>query len=101
MVGVVVLAAALSLLTACVAMGATRYAAPGGTGSDPCGNPTSPCSLYTAADVGAPGTTIANGDVVELAPGTYSETAGDLGAADFVNVNGAVTVRGEPGASRP
>lgn len=95
------LAAALSLLTACAAMGATRYAAPGGTGADPCADPTSPCSLYTAADSGAPGTTIGSGDVVELAPGAYSEAAGDLGANDYVNVNGGVTVRGEPGATRP
>jgi hypothetical protein len=98
---VLLLAAALTVLIAASASAATRYAAPGGTGSDPCADSADPCSIYTAADVGAPGTTIANGDVVELAPGTYSETAGDLGAADFVNVNGAVTVRGEPGAPRP
>jgi hypothetical protein len=92
---VLLLAAALSLLTACAAMGATRYAAPGGTGADPCADPNNACSIYTAADSTAPGTTIEAGDVVELLPGTYSETAGDLGPFDYVALQG-VTVRGTP-----
>jgi hypothetical protein len=98
---VLVLAAALSLLTACAAMGATRYAAPGGTGADPCASPAAPCNVYTAADQEAPGTTIEAGDVVELAPGTYSEAAGDLGADDNVTPPAGVVVRGEPGKPRP
>ena len=87
------LATVLSLSIVCVASAATRYAAPGGTGADPCADPNDACSLYTAADVAAPGTTIGAGDVVELLPGTYSETAGDLGPFDSVAVQG-ITVRG-------
>jgi len=98
--GVIVLMAALSLLIASAATAATRYAAPGGTGADPCADPNNACSLYTAADVSAPGTTIQAGDVVELLPGTYSEAAGDLGPFDSVAVNG-VTVRGASSESVP
>ena len=96
-----VLAAVLSLLTACAAMGATRYAAPGGDGADPCASPTDPCSIYTAAQYNAPGTTIEAGDVVELAPGTYSEAAEDLGPGDVVQPPSGVVVQGEPGKARP
>src|SRR5215218_4597726 len=97
---VLVLAAILSLLTACVATAATRYAAPSGTGIDPCENPAEPCNIYVAADYSAPATTLAAGDVIELAPGTYSDTAGDLGPNGYVAVQ-EVTVRGEPGKPRP
>jgi hypothetical protein len=96
-----VLAVVLVLGTAGAASAATRYAAPGGTGSDPCANPAAPCSIYTAADYNAPGTTLEAGDVVELAPGTYSEADGDLGPLDRVQPPPAVVVRGTPGAPRP
>jgi len=99
---VLVLAAALSLLTACTAMGATRYAAPGGTGKDPCANPSRPCSVYAAADGKVPGTTIEAGDVVELAPGIYhAENEGEFGEIAGVMLPQGVTVRGEPGKARP
>lgn len=99
---VFVLAAALSLLTACAAMGATRYAAPGGTGKDPCANPSRPCPVFTAADENARGTTIAAGDVVELAPGTYrAEDEGEWGELAGVRLPQGVTVRGAPGKARP
>jgi hypothetical protein len=96
---VLALAAMLSLTIACAASAATRYAAPGGTGVDPCADPNNACSLYAAADSTAPGTTIEAGDVIELLPGTYSEAAGDLGPFDYVALQG-VTVRGA-GQSMP
>src|SRR5689334_5200982 len=93
-------ATACLLLTASAATAATRYAAPGGTGADRCSDPNNACSLYTAADVTAPGTTVKAGDVIELLPGTYSEAAGDLGPFDSVAING-VTVRGASSESVP
>jgi hypothetical protein len=92
---------AFSLLCVASASADTRYAAPGGTGADPCAEPSDPCSIYTAADYAAPGTTLEAGDTVELAPGTYSEADGDLGPNDMVQPPPAVVVRGEPGAPRP
>lgn len=92
---------ALSLATACAASAATRYAAPGGTGADPCTDPADPCSIYTAADNGAPGTTLEAGDTVEVTPGTYSEADGDLGPSHVVQPAPGVLVRGEPGAPKP
>lgn len=92
----------LSLLLASGATAATRYAAPGGTGADPCANPARPCSVYTAAHENAPGTTIEAGDVVELAPGTYrAEEEGEFGYVPPVWLPEGVTVRGEPGKARP
>jgi len=97
-----VLAMALSLLAACAAMGATRYAAPGGTGKDPCANRAKPCSVYAAADKNAPGSTVEEGDVVELATGTYrAEDEGEFGELAGILLPQGVTVRGEPGKARP
>jgi len=93
------LAFVLALAAAVPASAGTRYAAPGGTGADPCASTAQPCSLYTAADQNAPGTTAAPGDVVEVAPGTYTED--DLGPNDSVQVAGGVTVRGRPGEPVP
>jgi hypothetical protein len=90
----------VSALPAASAVAATRYAAPGGTGADPCVE-AAPCLLYVAAAENAPGTTVASGDVVEVEPGTYSEAAGDLGPSDFIQLGAGVTVRGAPGAARP
>lgn len=96
------LAALLSLLLASMAMAATRYAAPGGTGKDPCANPERPCSVYTAAADGAPRSTIEAGDVVELAPGTYyAKEEGEFGYIPPVPLPEGVTLRGEPGEPRP
>lgn len=89
------------LLSVPLASAATRYAAPGGTGADPCADPSDPCSIYTAAHYAAPGTTLEAGDVVELAPGTYSEADGDLGPTDMIQPPPGVVVRGVPGAPRP
>ena len=97
-----VLPAALALLLASDATAATRYAAPGGTGMDPCANPSRPCSVYEAAEDGAPGTTIAAGDMIELAPGTYyAREEGEFGYIPPVHLPEGVTLRGEPGKPRP
>jgi hypothetical protein len=99
---VLVAAAVLSLAVAGTATAATRYAAPGGTGKDPCANPSRPCSVYTAAADGVPGTTIEAGDVVELAPGTYyAKEEGEFGYIPPVPLPKGVTLRGEPGKPRP
>jgi hypothetical protein len=96
-----VLLTVFALIAAPTASAATRHAAPGGTGADPCTDPAAPCSIYTAADYAAPGTTLEAGDVVELAPGTYSEADEDLGPSDRVQPPPGVVVRGTPGAPRP
>lgn len=97
-----ILAVALSLLFACAATAAIRYAAPGGTGVDPCVNPARPCSIFTAADWEAPRSTLKADDVVELAPGTYhAEIEGEFGYIATVTLPEGVTVRGEPGKARP
>lgn len=97
-----VLAAALSFTPVFTAAAATRYAAPGGTGKDPCADPARPCSVFTAADREAPRSTLRAGDVVELAPGTYyAEIEGDFGFIATVSLPEGVTVRGEPGKARP
>ena len=96
------LAAALSLLVASAAAAATRYAAPGGTGKDPCANPANPCPVDIAADRDVPRSTIDAGDVVELAPGTYyADHEGEFGLVPTVKLPEGVTVRGEPGKRRP
>jgi hypothetical protein len=94
------IAVGLTLLAGSAAA-ATRYAAPGGSGADPCADRADACSLYDAADVNAPGTTIAAGDVVELTPGIYSEAQGDLGPSGRVQLLEETTVRGEAGGQRP
>lgn len=100
--GIVLATAVLSLAVACTATAATRYAAPGGTGKDPCADPARPCSVYIAAEESRPGTTIEAGDVVELAPGTYyAKEEGDFGYIPPVHLPRGVTLRGEPGKPRP
>jgi hypothetical protein len=95
-------ALSLTIASAAAAAAATRYAAPGGTGADPCANPARPCSISTAADRYAPHTTIEAGDVVELAPGTYyAKVEGEFGYIPSVLLPAGVTVRGEPGKARP
>lgn len=100
-VGLAGMVALVALLIAAPAQAATRFAAPGGTGADPCANPATPCSIFTAADGGAPGTTVEAGDEVVLAPGEYSDTAGDLGPSEEVHLPAGISVHGEKGAERP
>jgi hypothetical protein len=100
-VGLAAMVAIVALLIAAPAQAATRFAAPGGTGTDPCANPATPCSIFTAADGGAPGTTVEAGDEVVLAPGEYSDAAGDLGPSEVVQLAAGISVHGEKGAERP
>jgi len=51
--------------------------------------------------VAAPSTTLEAGDIIELAPGMYSQAAGDLGPSGFVQPPAAVAVRGEVGKAKP
>ena len=55
------LAATLSLPLASAATAATRYAAPGGAGKDPCADPARPCPVFIAADRDVPRTTVEAG----------------------------------------
>lgn len=96
-----VIFALAGLTNTATASAAVRYAAPGGTGSDPCANPAEPCSLYVAGSFWAPSTTLTSGDVIEVGPGTYSEAAGDLGPDNYVQVPPGVTIRGEADKPRP
>jgi len=98
---VLVLVGLLSLSLCASASAATRYAAPGGSGADPCTDPSKPCSIYTAADVTAPGTTVTAGDLVMLAPGAYTDTGGDLGPTARVQPAPNVRIQSEPGKARP
>lgn len=77
---------ALLCIGAGSALGAVRYAAPGAGGAEPC-NP-APCSLVKAVNDAK------DGDRVVVAPGQY------LTAADL-EVDAAIDVGGEPGATRP
>lgn len=93
------LAAVAVLLAAGPAQATTRYAAPGGTGIEPCINPQRPCTIYLAADA-TPG--IAQvGDEVVMAPGEYTDTAGDLGPSGSIQLVPGISVHGEAGAPRP
>ncbi len=76
------------------AAAATRYAAPGGSGADPCAEPAAPCSLFDAASADAPGTTVSAADTVVVAAGTYSGDA-DLGAEETIVTPAALV--GAPG----
>lgn len=100
-VGLAGMVALVALLIAAPAQATTRFAAPGGTGADPCTNPATPCSIFTAADGGAPGTTVQAGDEVVLAPGEYSDAAGDLGPSEVVQLAAGISVHGEKGGERP
>ncbi len=78
-----------------------RYAAPQGRGVDPCADPDDPCTFFTAADSGAPGTTIKAGDLVVMEPGSYSDSAGDLGPLKSVTLKAGARLRGAGGQARP
>jgi hypothetical protein len=89
---------AACLLFASGASAATRFAGPGGNGVEPCDDPGNPCSIFRAA--GGQGGAI-NGDEVVLAPGEYSDAAGDLGPDGFVQVQPGVHVSGAADRPRP
>jgi hypothetical protein len=98
---VAALVAALLLTSAAGASAATRFAAPGGTGPTPCAERANPCSLFNAASLAAPSQPAQPGDEVVLAPGNYTDTAGDLGAQDQIVLDREVSVHGEAGKPRP
>jgi hypothetical protein len=91
------------LLVVCTAQASAtiRFAGPGGTSADPCANALKPCSLFTAADQAAPGTTIGAGDEVVVAPGAYSTAAGDLGPNGHITLPAEVDMHGQAGGPRP
>jgi hypothetical protein len=96
------LATALGLGGGGVASAAvTRYAAPGGTADDTvCTSPTAaPCNINDAAA----GPDVASGDEAVIAPGEYSDSAGDLGPNNFVDTQSskATNVHGVAGKPRP
>ena len=83
-----------------VLSGTVRFAAPGGTGADPCADPARPCSLNVAADKNAPETTVKAGDEIILEAGTYSGRA-DLGQDIVVNLPDGVFMHGADRSPRP
>jgi hypothetical protein len=100
--GASTLAAGLLLLCVANAAAATRFAIPGGTGAAASGCPvTKPCSLFAAASATAPETTLRAGDEVLLAPGKYTDAAGDLGPQGSVALAQGITVHGVPNQPRP
>ena len=99
----VALSSLLMLVSASSAAAGIRFAAPGGTGVNPCNDSERPCSIFTAADAGAPGTSVMAGDEIILAPGNYSDTAGDLGPVGSapIQLKEGVSLHGEAGQPRP
>jgi hypothetical protein len=79
--------------------GTVRFAAPGGTGPEPC-EPTSPCSLDRATDGNRPGTALRAGDEIVISPGTYSGNQ-DLGADRTIQLPPGVYLHGVAGQPRP
>ncbi|HSP56036.1 MAG TPA: hypothetical protein VLS25_10660, partial [Dehalococcoidia bacterium] len=78
----------------------TRFAKPGGTGTEPCTDPSNPCSLFTAASTEAPDSTLIEGDEIVAFPGTYAGT-GDLGPSGRIFLRNGVTLHGLAGQPRP
>lgn len=81
-----------ALVLAPAAEAAQRFAAPGGSGPEPC-QQSVPCSIVTATN------NAAGGDEVVLLPGDYGSQATPLTDA-LVNVN-AVSIHGADGQPRP
>jgi hypothetical protein len=74
-----------------------RYAAPAGTAmAAQCTTPATPCTINEAAS----GDGVVSADEVVIAPGDYSDTAGDLGPNHYVDPV-ADTIHGEAGVPRP
>jgi hypothetical protein len=82
----------ITVLTA-PAFGATRYAAPGATGPEPCAT-ANPCEIEDAVE-GTTGTEVQEGDSIVLRPGIYALGARTLEMAARTSVGGV------PGRARP
>ena len=96
-VAVAVTLTAAALIAPAAASAVTRFAAPGGTATAAeCTTPADPCTINEAAA----GTGVVTTDEVEIAPGNYSDTAGDLGPDGFVNPT-ARNIHGTVGQPRP
>jgi hypothetical protein len=95
---VAVLGAVIGLcLQFAVGAGASvRFAAPGGTGTEPCTNQAVPCPLFRAAS-GA----VNVGDEVIVAPGIYSDVDGDLGPQGSLTIQSGVHLHGAVGEAMP
>jgi PASTA domain len=87
-IAVVVASITVFAVAAGQAAAADRYVSPAGTGSKPCVSPAAPCSTVTADGA------IVTGDIVHLAPGTYTQT--ELGY-----LPGGIAVVGDPALPRP
>jgi large repetitive protein len=83
-----------------VLSGVIRYAAPGGTGFDPCDEPARPCPLERAADENSPESTLGAGDEIVMAPGTYSGDH-DLGPERTISLPDGVFLHGTAGQPLP
>jgi hypothetical protein len=79
------------LIAAAPASGATRYAAPAGTGPAATCPQADPCDIQTATEDGS----VMAGDVINVMPGTHT-----IGS-DPINPPAPVTIQGEPGAATP
>jgi hypothetical protein len=90
-------AAVACLILPAAAAATTRYAAPGGNASAAqCTSPVGPfCSIHEAAQ----GAGVLPADEVVITPGSYSDTAGDLGPGVVTPVAG--NVHGAVGLARP
>ena len=82
-------------------VGELRFAAPGGTGADPCANPADPCSLFDAADSRGVDTTVQPGDEVVMLPGTYTDSAGDLGPTGVLLPENGIEIHSQAELPRP
>lgn len=84
-------AVASLLIASAPALGAERFAEPGGNGPAATCPQADPCDIQTAVE----GAAVIDGDLITLAPGTYPI------ATDTVAPSDAVTIRGVPGQPRP
>ena len=84
------LGACLSLLLAAPALGATRHAEPEGDGDPATCLVTDPCDIIDAVE----GLPVNDGDTVIVLPGLYT-------VDETIDINAAITVRGQPGAAPP
>lgn len=92
-VGIGVAAVVWAAVLTAPAFGATRYAAPGATGPEPCAT-ANPCEIEDAVE-GTTGTEVEEGDSIVLRPGIYA-----LGTRTL-EMGAETSVGGVPGRARP
>lgn len=98
----VLLGSLLLLLGTASASAAIRFAAPGGTAPaiSACAR-ANPCSLFNAASADAKPSALAASDEVVVEPGTYTDTAHDLGPHNELRLAEGISMHGEAGRTRP